>query len=369
MEEEEFEYLNDVIDKMIENNCFIRQKKFRFKSEMIDKTIKLSTIERYNFSDEELEYVMNYLKDNDIYVLGSSPALYTSFENYIYVLKKGVPQKTNILTKKESLDLLKKYKETHDIRDRNKLVESYIGLVNYITSKYVNTTGIDYYELASYGYEGLIVSIENLDLSKFGISSYIYNTINGYILNGIAQEQGFAFNDQFYLNYVKARKKVLSQHEEENVSEYDLLEEILDETSKLQKYIPEKSKNKFYEAYSMSLDDLNIEDSSNEIDAFIESEFQEVLRKNVRKSLEILSPVQKQYIMLRFGFDNDIPLTLEEVAKKFNISINGVYLPVTRGIKKIRNNKKIFTLLEELNNENNHEYDFNSVRGVSYNKK
>lgn len=367
-----FEYLNEFLDEMLEKNYITRKNHSKFGNEIIDRSIQLSTIERYAFSDEELEYVMNYLKEKDIYVLGSSPALYTNFDNYRYVVKNGVPRKSIELKKEEQFNLLRKYQETHDIYDRNKVVESYIRMVNSIALKYADITGIDQDELASYGYEGLIVSIENIDLSTNFSSSYFFNMINGYILNGIAQEQGFVFNDQFYLNYVKARKKILQKHEFETISEYDLLEEILEETLKNRKdseYSQEKSKNKFYNAYSISLEDFEIEESKDEINAVIEREFQKEISKNIRKSLEILSPIQKHNIMLRFGIGYDDPLTLQEVSEFVNISASGVDFSIKRGIKKIRDDKYLLKVLENLNKENNHEYEFNDRRGVSYEKK
>ena len=347
---EEFEYLNDIIDNLLEKKIINRQRKCRIEEEEIDRNIRLSDIEKYNFSDDELEYVMNSLKEKGIYVIGSSPAYYANFDNYIYAVKKGVPQKTKKVTKTESLDLLKKYKETHDINDRNKLVESYIGLVNFIASKYVNVTGIDHYELASYGYEGLIVSIEKLDFSKHSVSSYIHNTINGYILNGISKEQGFSCNDQFYLDYIKARKKVLYKYEEDNMTEYELLDEILEEILKNRKdsqCSQEKSKNKFYYAYASSIEQLEMENPKNEIEDLIDEVFQQELNDVLIRTLESVTPVQKQNIMLRYGFDMDAPLSLSKIAKIVGLSANGVDLSVKRGIQKIKNNKKSIHSLKE----------------------
>lgn len=352
-------YLDDIIDSIIDRNLYYRKNNSRYGDEIFEKRIKLSTIEKYNFEDEELKYIMNYLEKKEIYVLGSSPALYTDFDNYRCVVKRGVPRKSMELNQEEQFNLLKKYQETHDITDRNKVVESYIRMVNSIALKYADITGIDQDELASYGYEGLIISIDNLDLSKKFSSSYFFNTINGYILNGIAKEQGFGSSDRFYFDYVKARKKILQKPEFENISEYDLLEEILEETLGNRKdsdYSKEKSKNKFYSVYATSFDNLNIIDEENKINQVIEKEFQRELKQIVRDSLEVLSPVQKKNIMLRYGFD-DCPLTLEEVSKRVNISINGVDYSVKRGIQKIRKKKSLIKVLEDLKNEDNHEND------------
>ena len=64
---EEFEYLNDIIDNLLEKKIINRQRKCRIEEEEIDRNIRLSDIEKYNFSDDELEYVMNSLKEKCIY--------------------------------------------------------------------------------------------------------------------------------------------------------------------------------------------------------------------------------------------------------------------------------------------------------------
>ena len=351
---EDFEYLNEFLDSMIDKNLICRNRLSRSDNEKFDRSIMLYDIEMCNFDDEELNYVMNYLNDRNICVLGSSPALYTGFPNYRYVLKSSVPRKSLELSQEEQFELIKKYRKTHDITYRNKVVESFIRMVNSIAVKYIDITGIDQDELASYGYEGLMVAIDNLDLSKKFSSAYIFRIINGYILNGITKEQGFKCSNNFHLDYVKARKKVLKEHEEENVSEYDLLEEILKETFKDRKdseFSRKKSRNMFYAAYASSLEDVEIIDENNKIDEIIEEVFQEELKDITVDFFEILTPRQKEILMMRFGFNDDY-MSLPKIAKELGISNNGVNLTVKRSIKKLENNRLLYKELRDFNNNN-----------------
>ena len=44
-------------------------------------------------------------------------------------------------------------------------IKDNMHLVNFVAYKYAAYTGIDLYELESYGYEGLMVALENFDFS------------------------------------------------------------------------------------------------------------------------------------------------------------------------------------------------------------
>lgn len=350
----EFEYLDEFIDKLIDKCLIYRKNQYRANDGTIEKNIKLSEIERYGFEDEELEYIMNYLKERDIYVLGSSPAVYTVFDNYRYIRKESVPRTSVELPEEEQIELIKKYQETNNLKYRNKLAESYIRMVNCYALKYVDLTGIDLDELASYGYEGLLFAIDNMDLSKNVCSSYIANSIEKYLLNGIAKEQGFK-NDRFHLEYVAGKKKVMERHDGDGISEYDLLDEILAETfvnRKDSEFSRRAAKNRFFVNYATSLDSQEIIDESNVEFDVIEKVFQEQLKENTEAVLSNLTPRQKEIVKLRFGFNGKEPMTLEKIANKIGISANGVDLAVRAAKKKIKSKYSIYKDLEQLNEDN-----------------
>ena len=71
----------------------------------------------------------------------------------------------NVLSKESQLGLFKQYKKTLDISIRNKIVENNLDLVNIIVKYYLIEDLYKKEELFSYAYEGLILAVENYDLS------------------------------------------------------------------------------------------------------------------------------------------------------------------------------------------------------------
>ena len=85
------------LDEKIENNLierYLNIKTIEKDGEVsIFKTISLTNLESLNFDDEEIYYVMDYLKEKNIYVVGFSKATYTIFDNFIDIHSKSSKNK------------------------------------------------------------------------------------------------------------------------------------------------------------------------------------------------------------------------------------------------------------------------------------
>ena len=155
------EYLEN---KFIPNYVLMKRRKNAKGEREYVLSIALNHILGLMLSEAEFQYVMNYLKDKNIYVGGKDISVEGEFENYDYINT----YKSFSLPKVPSTDTLKKiqlYQDTYDSILREEIIKDNMHLVNFVAYKYAAYTGIDLYELESYGYEGLMVALENFDFS------------------------------------------------------------------------------------------------------------------------------------------------------------------------------------------------------------
>ena len=187
---EDYSYLDEKIDRIIDN--YIECKRDEITDEQI-RTIRLINIKKTNFSDEELNYIMNYLNEKEIIVTGEYSVLYSDYENYKH---NSLPVSKNDglvminLTNEEQVELLKNYKETHDKEVLTKLVFSYTNLVNIISQKYAYKYFLEFEELKNVGYEGLLYALNKFDFRDVKIITYATTYIKGYILGFVKEIYG-----------------------------------------------------------------------------------------------------------------------------------------------------------------------------------
>ena len=362
---EEYNYLDEFLEKKVIDRFMIyREHPIIYNDVFIEKSIELNELERLNLSDEEFEYAMNYLKQRVIYVVGASPALYSSFDNYVCKLKFIGTRidKNEVLSDEKQNELLEKYKQTHDVSYRNQLVESYMKLVVRLANIYSNLSGIDSCELESYGYETLIHATENYNCKKGKFITFANKYIKLSILNGIRDIYGIK-STAAYTEFLKARKNVIDNHDGEiGYDESDCFGEIINNMESVQKTYDSKYKDfrMVNLLYPLSLDDVAdnkaCADENSLYNEVIESMYQEQLKDEMSKMLECLSPTQKLVIIKRFGLDGNAPSTLKEISELCNVTAQAVSLMQIKALKKIK--KKYSEKLENFSEFSRHEYDF-----------
>lgn len=175
---EDYTALDDYLEnKFIPNYVLMKRRKNAKGEREYVLSIALNHIVDLMLSEAEFQYVMNYLKDKNIYVGGKDISVEGEFENYDYINT----YKSFSLPKVSSTETLKKiqlYQDTYDSILREEIIKDNMYLVNFVAYKYAAYTGIDLYELESYGYEGLMVALEKFDLSyncTFSTYAIAYN--------------------------------------------------------------------------------------------------------------------------------------------------------------------------------------------------
>jgi len=245
-----------------------------------------------------------------------------SIQNYLREIGKHP-----LLTFKEEKNLAKRI-EKSDKAASNKLVRANLRLVVSIAKKYIGRTPhLTFLDLIQEGNLGLFKAVEKYNWKKgFRFSTYATWWIRQSITRAIADQ---------------ARTVRLPVHIVESLSKYNkikrrLLQELGREpmaeevAAEMHKEV-EKIKNLEKVAQgTISLEQpVGEEEREGTIEEFIEDKKtvppQEVtslsiLKEQIREILKDLTPREQKILRMRFGLDDGIPHTLEEVGREFNVT-------------------------------------------------
>lgn len=312
-------------------------------------SIRLHHITALKLSEAELEHVMNYLKEKNIRVGGEGATLDKEFDNYDYVttykesaLPLSVP--SNVTLQKIGL-----YKQNGDQKLREEIITENMRLVPYVAYRYAMSTSINQHELESYGYEALILALENFDVScGCAFSTYAVAYIRGYVLNGI-QEIMQGKRDHFYYDYVNAKNAVEKEWGVTLSEAPELVEDVIDllvATGKIKGHDGAKEYARM-RITSMAIGNASLDDEET-VEELITSGYlvdthdyaEEVLntmsRQVLEQMLDTLTVREAEILRVRFGFYDGIPKELEEVAKVFNITRERTRQIENKAIRKLR---------------------------------
>ena len=299
------------------------------------------------------------------------------------------------LTKEENLELLKKYRDTKDATLKEKLVLGNLGLVDKVAKQYIKSDEDSIDELRSYGYEGLMQSIDRFDYTKgHAFSDYVIPYIRGYILNRRGEIDGIKSGVWATLFY--KCKSIVEKENFQTLSENpDLAVEInelmfIEFEERLAKgqeipFNPAKN-NSFSEwqknynlvrittFFSEKVEDLYDEedikiDNLIDYDSALANEskiFNDQLAENINKIINsALSETEKKVISLRCGFVDGEEKTLEQVGIILNLRVERVRQIEIRALRKLRNPSYARNLKPFLCEEDVHENLSNNQKSVS----
>ena len=218
----------------------------------------------------------------------------------------------------EEKKLFEDYKKTQDIALRNKIVEKYIYLVEYVAKKYVNK-GIDYDDLYQVGCYGLIMAAQRFDANvgvKF--STYAIPTIMGEIRRYF-RDKGYVIRlpRKLYDVFQKANRIRLSR------MQYDGYVPTIDEISEVLK-LPKKDVSDAMVFESVvnvfSLDKPIYDEEApalGQIIGYDNDDFLVVENKDfIYSGLKKLTKEERRLIILRYYRNK----TQREIAQSWNVS-------------------------------------------------
>ena len=325
---EDYSELEKFLDKeIIAKHLKIKKNNYGFDSNETSfiQTVQFNKLVRLGLSELEMLYAFKYLNKLNIKVVGISPDIESdlNIENYDYIRTFKESEKKLYDSSKNDEQRIVQYQQTEDILLRNDIIENNLRLVSFVAYKYSIITGIDIHELESFGYEGLIYAIEKFDASKgYKFSSYAVPCIRGFILRGIPKIKGFK-NSEFYSNFISCKKVVEEVNCISLEEEPKLLRDVFDlmiQTGRLMN----NNYNDFVKLVSISKPLLMENMDDIEDDYIMEDEILEkVSNENLIKIIDTapsLKSREKKILKLRYGLNDGVPKTLEEVAKIFGVS-------------------------------------------------
>ncbi len=233
-------------------------------------------------------------------------------------------RRTRLLTPREEIELALRI-EKGDEQARSRMIESNLRLVVKIAKRYVNR-GLTFMDLIEEGNVGLIKAVERFKAEKgCRFSTYatwwIRQSIERALTNQVRTIR-LPVHVSDDLDRVKRVTENLTRMLRRAPSE----EELADETGFTLPYIRRlHSIRRKVMSIDQALDvdgDFTLQDKLEDprVEDPAESLHGEKIRRFLRGKLSILNDREKRILTLRFGLENDEPMTLEKIGREFGVT-------------------------------------------------
>ena len=239
---------------------------------------------------------------------------------------------------------------------RKVFIESNLKLVVSIAKKYIGR-GLSFIDLIQEGNLGLITAVDRYDINKgFKFSTYATYWIRQAITRAIANKGRNVRIPVHKYEKIRAYKRTVANLET-RLNRKPTINEIANEMR-----LPI---SKVVELYKIQNDTVSMniligDNEDTELENFIPSSEEQIedivitgtMQLEVRKLLEDcnLKPREIEVLMMRFGFDDKKPMTLKEVGKKFNITIERARQIEAQSLMKLRKSRHIKKFAEYMHN-------------------
>jgi RNA polymerase primary sigma factor len=257
-----------------------------------------------------------------------------------------------LLSPEEEKKLAKKAAQG-DLEARERLIKSNLRLVVSVAKKYLGRSrGLTFLDLIQEGNTGLIKAVDRFDWRKgFKFSTFATWWIRQAISRALSDQARtirlpvHVVETLYKLN--KARKKLATILDREPTPEELAAETNLpvQKVQRLLKYVPDTISLETPVGEGESLLKELIPDTSDmtpEKTAALAN-----LREQLKKAIQSLSPKERQVISLRYGLENGVMYTLEEIGKIFGITRERVRQIEIKALEKLKDNELIKKIKEQ----------------------
>ena len=265
-------------------------------------------------------------------------------EDHVKMYLKDIG-KVKLLSSDEEIELARRIVEG-DVEARNTLVEANLRLVVSIAKKYIGR-GMGFLDLIQEGNSGLIKAVEKFDYTKgYKFSTYATWWIRQAITRALA-DQSRTIRIPVHMvetmhRIQRCARQLLQEHGREASTE---------EIAELSGLPAEKVREIMQMAQEpISIDSPVGEDEESSIGEFIADEAspepdeivgKTMLKEQISDVLKTLTDREENVIRMRFGLDDGVPRTLEEVGKEFNITRERIRQIEAKALRKLRHPTRI----------------------------
>lgn len=251
-----------------------------------------------------------------------------------------------LLSEQQEKELAQKVAQG-DSKAKDLFIESNLRLVVSVAKKYLNN-GLSFLDLIQEGNLGLIKAVDKYDVNKgYKFSTYATYWIIQAITRAIFNKGRNVRIPVHKYEQINAYKKTVAKLEDK-LSRQPTMDEIANEMG-----ISISKANKLYKLQSdtVSIDALVGDDRDTELGYFISASektpedeaIDNTLPYYIRKLFEDcnLNEMEKEILMLRYGFNNRKPMTFEQIGKKYNFTREWIRKIEKKALQKIRNSEHI----------------------------
>lgn len=307
--------------------------------------IQLNKIVKLKLSELELKHVMEYLKNQGIYVRGIDSTIDQDFENYDYYRTyKNQPLPKNI-SSDETLIKLDIYNKTKSKEVKKEIIVDNLRLVPWVAYKYSLMYNIDSKELESYGYEGLIRCVDKFNINcGYKFSTFAVSYIRGFIKRGISEiysKQGK--RDRWLIDFIRCKKiveEIQCKKLEDNISLAPEIANLMLADGSISEQNYKLTLRRIYLICSDSFENINenyvFYESEDECSVIDDKVFLEQLRNSFNETIVMLNQQEQNVIILKYGLDGEEQRSLSEIAKIFCLSSERIRKIELKALNKLR---------------------------------